>query len=70
MVEDPSAEMPGPKITDIATLTEFLDGVARGEDGYSAERKALMDKVFKYQDGNNCKRLMDFIENYPPQSGQ
>lgn len=70
VVEDPSAEMPGPKITDIAALTEFLDGVARGEDGYSAERKALMDKVFKYQDGNNCKRLMDFIENYPPQSGQ
>lgn len=70
VIDDPVAEMPGRKLERFDDLLGFLEDLKQGKDDHQAERKALTDKVFKYQDDNNCKRLMDFIEKYPPQSGR
>ena len=39
-------------------LTDIINGV----DNYKEKRKALRDRMFVYQDGNNCKRNLKFIK--------
>ena len=43
----------------ISELNEALNGV----DEYREHRKILRDKMFKYQDGENCKRVTDWIRS-------
>lgn len=61
--DDPLSQMPGEKIRTVDELTHFFDKVNAGEDEWVSERKKIRDLVFTYQDANNCKRLIDFIEN-------
>lgn len=62
IINDPLSEMPGDKIHDLTELEAFFESVAKREDQYSEIRKQLLDDVFKYQDNNNCKRLLELLE--------
>ena len=62
IIDDPLSEMPGDIIHEITELEAFLEAVIKGEDKYPDARKQLLDEVFKYQDSNNCKRLLDLLE--------
>ncbi len=59
LVDDPLAWMPGEKIEDLAGLYAFLDDLAAGRDGHGPERKAMLDRVDAFQDGENCRRIAD-----------
>lgn len=62
LMDDPFQEMPGKKIQDFDALLEFLDDCANGTDFYKTDRETIRRKVFKYDNQENCKRLMDWIE--------
>lgn len=53
--------MPGEKIYDYSEFKRFLAEVNNGVDKYSEDRKRINDKVNKYNDFNNTKRLLDFL---------
>ena len=40
----------------------FLQDVADGNDKYAETRKKCFDLIFKYHDGNSCKRLCEFLK--------
>lgn len=61
IIDDPLNEMTGEKINNVEQLKSFLLKTLDGEDNYQQQRKELRDTVFKYQDGNNCKRLLDWL---------
>lgn len=61
VVDDPLAYMPGEKLTTEDDLCCFLQQVCQGEDGYSAQRKALLDQTDKFQDDQNSKRLVEAL---------
>lgn len=68
-VPDPIEMMPGHKIKTIQDLHCFIVDVTNGKDDYRNERKKINQKVNKYTDSLNSKRLLDFIgiqikENY------
>ena len=37
----------------------ILEDVRTGRDGYGPQRKAILDKVDAYQDGDNCRRVAE-----------
>lgn len=53
--------MPGEKIYTYEDLITFINHVGEGVDDYKEERKKVRDYTNKYQDGNNCKRLLKFL---------
>lgn len=61
---DPLSQMPGEKIRTAEELTRFFDKVNAGEDDWADERERIKNMVFTYQDANNCKRLLSFIEEH------
>ena len=61
IVSDPKELMAGTFINTTNELIEFIDNVNNDIDEYKKERKALLDKLFDYQDGNSCKRLALFL---------
>lgn len=61
VVDDPLSMMPGEHIVDLDGLYTFLRHVREGQDAYAAERKALLDKVDQYQDGDNCRRIAEYF---------
>ena len=38
-------------------LTDIINGI----DNYKEKRKTLRDRMFVFQDGNNCQRNVEFI---------
>lgn len=44
-------------------LINAMQDVINGIDNYKEERKALRDRMFKYQDGHNCERVVEFIRS-------
>ena len=62
IIENPLDEMTGPKIRDFAGLEAFFEGIIAGEDDWKAQRHALRDRVFDYQDDRNCERLLAFLK--------
>ena len=44
-------------------LINAIQDVINGVDDYKEERKVLRDKIFKYQDGRNCERVVEWIKN-------
>lgn len=44
-------------------LINAMQDVINGVDSYKDERKALRDRMFKYQDGRNCERVVEFIRS-------
>ena len=43
----------------LAALKNVIDGI----DNYKEKRKELRDEMFVYQDGNNCQRVLEFIQS-------
>lgn len=44
-------------------LIPLMQNAVNGVDNYKEQRKALRDKIFVYQDGKNCERLVEWIKN-------
>ena len=44
-------------------LIKAIQDVINGIDNYKEERKVLRDKMFKYQDGRNCERVLEWIKS-------
>lgn len=58
--EKPLEEMPGAIINNFDELKEFLTTVNE-YDNYKADRKRIREKVYKYTDFNNSKRLFEWM---------
>lgn len=43
----------------LSAMKNVIDGV----DNYKEQRKVLRDKMFKYQDGKNCERVIEWIKS-------
>lgn len=61
VVEDPHIMMAGHEIRNIDDLQKFIKSIDKGEDLYKDERKLLFDKIYKYHDGNSCKRIAELL---------
>lgn len=44
-------------------LISAMQDVINGIDNYKEQRKVLRDKMFKYQDGKNCERVVEWIRS-------
>ena len=44
-------------------LLSAMQDVIDGKDDYKEQRKLLRDKMFKYQDGRNCERVVEWIKS-------
>lgn len=44
-------------------LLQAMQDIVNGIDNYKAKRKALLDEMFVFQDGNNCKRVIDWLNS-------
>jgi len=62
MIDDPLSMMPGKKIRTLTELTSFLSECAEGKDDFAEDRRLLRDKMYTYQDGNNCDRLIKYLK--------
>lgn len=64
LMEKPLGEMPGEKIRSLDELLLFLANSVVGSDVYREAREQVRNKVFKYFDANNCKRLAEWIDQH------
>lgn len=60
-VENPLELMPGEKIYNYEELIKFLEDIMNGKDKYKEERNRVNNLANEYQDGNNCRRLLKFL---------
>ena len=44
-------------------LINAMQNVVNGVDNYKGQREKLRDKMFKYQDGKNCERVVEWIKS-------
>lgn len=51
----------GPRIYNLDELLRFFDGVGES-DTYKEKREKVRDWLYKYQDGNSCKRIVEFLD--------
>ena len=51
----------GIKVYSEKEILYALSDVISGKDEYKEQRKQLRDKIFKYQDGKNCERIIEWI---------
>lgn len=62
IVDDPHTMMAGREIFTYDDLVAFIQEVLDENDPYCEQREALLKRLFKYQDGNSCQRLQDFLK--------
>lgn len=43
-------------------LINAMQGVINGKDEYKEQRQQLCDKMFKFKDGRNCERVIEWIK--------
>ena len=60
-IDNPRDFMPGEKMYTFEDLLAFISHVSEGVDDYKEERRKVRDYTNKYQDGNNCERLLEFL---------
>lgn len=53
--------MPGKSIYFFDQFCGFLEEIAEGKDSAKDKRRSLADKMHKYHDGNNCKRIVEAL---------
>ena len=53
----------GIKVYNEEELMNAMQDIVNGIDNYKEKRKILRDEMFKYQDGKNCERAMEFIRS-------
>ena len=63
-VDDPLKFMPGHHISNFEELKVFLKDIENGADVYREERHKINNVLNKYQDGANCKRVLDAVGIY------
>lgn len=51
-------------------LFNALQNVIDEVDNYKEQRKALRDRMFKYQDGKNCERVVEWIKSLNEKEGK
>ena len=61
VVKDPMEMIAGHIIKSINDMKQFLYDISNNRDVYYCERQELSNKVFKYHDGNNSKRVADLL---------
>ncbi|MGN0383982.1 MAG: CDP-glycerol glycerophosphotransferase family protein [Eubacterium sp.] len=58
-VDNPQKYMPGDMINDAEQLRDFISKVINHKDDYREFRHEVNNIVNKYQDGENCKRILE-----------
>lgn len=53
--------LPGKLLYTFEQFCGFLEEIATGEDTTKHKRRTLTDKMHKYHDGNNCKRILEAL---------
>ena len=61
VVDNPLDYMPGEKIQNVEDLKSFIDGIMTGHDNWKEERKRINDLVNADQQGDYCKKILDFV---------
>lgn len=57
---DPEIFRPGKRIRTYLELIEFITDISKNKDDHQAERRKINDIANCYQDGENCKRTLQF----------
>ena len=60
--ENPEDYMPGPIIKETQQLYRFFDDIYFEKDEYIEERNRVRNIIFKYQDGENSKRVLELSD--------
>ena len=60
-VENPEDYIVGDKINSLEDMLRFMDKVGKGVDEFGIQRKELCNWLYKYQDGNSCARIAEFL---------
>ena len=60
--ENPEDYMPGPIIKEKQQLYRFFDDIYFEKDEYIEERSRVRNIIFKYQDGENSKRVLELSD--------
>lgn len=58
-MDNPKDFMPGPLVKNKKQFEDFIIGLSKAEDVYAAERTRVNLFANKYQDGENCKRILE-----------
>lgn len=53
----------GVKAYNESELLEKISETINGVDNYKEQRKVLRDRMFRYQDGKNCERVVEWIKS-------
>ena len=53
--------MPGHHLYTIKDMYEFINDIASGKDFYKTDRDKVLPVFCKYIDGENCRRLAEFV---------
>ena len=61
-VDNPDEYIAGPKIYCYDELLGFLKDVSEEKDSYKKQREELCGRIYKYTDGNNSKRIAEFMK--------
>lgn len=61
IVENPMSYLKGNKIKSLDDMYDFINEIANNEDKFKEERREFNEKVNKYRDGNNTRRLLEKI---------
>lgn len=61
LFEHPEDYMAGPIIKGVADLFKFISSVVHSRDDYEKKRVSLFNYLYKYNDGNSCRRLAEFM---------
>lgn len=60
-VDNPDDYIAGPKIYNYNELLTFFKDVANEHDKYKKQREELCAKIYKYRDGDSCRRIVEFM---------
>ena len=61
IMKNPLEEMPGCKINNLSELKSFLQKAVVNPSINAEERNTIKEKVFKYTDHENSKRLLEWL---------
>lgn len=54
-------ETPGPKLSNMKEVMEYIEDVIKGQDDYEQVRQQSQKLYYRYYDGESCKRFWDLI---------
>lgn len=57
--------LPGKEIFNFEDFFAYMQEIAQGEDSTKEKRHQLADKMLKYRDNQNCKRILDALHINP-----